>query len=182
MTLRTITPDDLVTILAAHKRWRETAGAEGARADLAGADLAGANLAGAYLEDAYLERADLAGAINAPGKPDDAPSLAAPKIELLNCKVLAAVEGEAAIGKLDMSDWHADGSCGTTHCMFGWAIHLAGEPGYALEKQVGPFRAGAMIWRESTGRAPHAFAPQDRALRQLRERAAKELAAVEVAP
>jgi hypothetical protein len=49
-------------------------------------------------------------------------------------------------GALDMSDWH---SCGTTHCRAGWAVHLAGEAGYALEKFHGPLLAGQLIYRES---------------------------------
>ncbi|MEQ1694397.1 MAG: hypothetical protein ABL901_01020 [Hyphomicrobiaceae bacterium] len=32
---------------------------------------------------------------------------------------------------LEMGSWH---SCGTTHCRAGWAVHLAGDAGYALEK------------------------------------------------
>jgi hypothetical protein len=31
-----------------------------------------------------------------------------------------------------MNKWH----CGTSHCIAGWAVHLEGEAGYALEKEV----------------------------------------------
>ena len=157
----------------------DLAGADLAGANLAGADLAGAYLAGANLADADLARANLAGANLAgakgiqghdPSTPEaDAPEV--PKIDRLNTAILAAIEGDSAAGKLDMSRWH---SCSTTHCLAGWAVHLAGEPGYALEKRFGPRMAGAMIFRASTGSAPHFFAPNDRALKQLRERAAKE--------
>jgi hypothetical protein len=33
---------------------------------------------------------------------------------------------------LKMNKWH----CGTSHCIAGWAVHLEGEAGYALEKEV----------------------------------------------
>jgi len=33
-----------------------------------------------------------------------------------------------------MSSWH---KCSTTHCRAGWAVHLAGEEGYKLEKFYG---------------------------------------------
>lgn len=45
-----------------------------------------------------------------------------------------------------MSTWH---SCGTTHCRAGWAVHLAGEPGYALERFHGSALAAQLIYRES---------------------------------
>ena len=45
-----------------------------------------------------------------------------------------------------MSCWH---TCGTTHCRAGWAIHLAGEEGYALERFYGAALAGQLIYRES---------------------------------
>ena len=35
---------------------------------------------------------------------------------------------------LNMSEWH---TCATTHCIAGWAVHLEGESGYALETKVG---------------------------------------------
>jgi hypothetical protein len=75
-----------------------------------------------------------------------------------------------------MGHWH-DESCRTTHCRAGWAIHLAGAAGYALEKQHGPQRAGAMLYRASTGRAPHFFASNERALEDIRRCAELEGAA-----
>jgi hypothetical protein len=45
-----------------------------------------------------------------------------------------------------MQTWH---SCNTTHCRAGWAVHLAGEAGYALERFHGPLLAGQLIYRES---------------------------------
>jgi hypothetical protein len=48
--------------------------------------------------------------------------------------------------QLKMSDWH---TCGMTHCRGGWVVHLAGEPGYALERFHGPLLAAQLIYRES---------------------------------
>jgi hypothetical protein len=45
-----------------------------------------------------------------------------------------------------MESWH---SCNTTHCRGGWAIHLAGEEGYALARFHGDALAAQLIYRES---------------------------------
>lgn len=47
---------------------------------------------------------------------------------------------------LDMNVWHV---CKTTHCLAGWAVHLCGKDGYALERLVGPAWAGAIIFANS---------------------------------
>jgi hypothetical protein len=75
-----------------------------------------------------------------------------------------------ANGSLEMSDWH---TCATTHCRAGWAITLAGEAGAALEKQVGPWLAGALIYVASTGRTevPNFFASNEEALVDIKARA-----------
>jgi hypothetical protein len=44
-----------------------------------------------------------------------------------------------------MSNWH----CGTTHCRAGWAIHLAGPAGYALQEYHSEALAAQLIYRES---------------------------------
>ena len=44
-----------------------------------------------------------------------------------------------------MGSWH----CGTTHCRAGWAVHLAGEQGYALEQFFNTELAAMLIYRES---------------------------------
>ena len=79
-----------------------------------------------------------------------------PRVENLDRKIAAAIK----VGDLDMSGWH---TCATTHCRAGWAIHLAGERGYALEKKVGSWLAGASIYVKSTGRTvvPDFFATTD---------------------
>ncbi len=45
-----------------------------------------------------------------------------------------------------MTDWH---TCGTTHCRAGWAVHLAGEAGYALERFHNTALAAQLIYKES---------------------------------
>lgn len=168
-----------------------------ARANLAGAYLARADLADAYLADAYLARAYLAGAYLAganrsesdpptpyvhPTTPEEIAAFEAdrakrfrerhpevPVVEALDARILDALNVEGC--RLDMSQWHG---CKTTHCRAGWAIHLAGEAGYALEREHGSQRAGAMIYRASTGRVPHFFASNERALEDIRQCAAKQ--------
>lgn len=46
-------------------------------------------------------------------------------------------------GVLDMESWH--GSCGTSHCIAGWATTVAGKAGWLLEDEFGPRIAGAML-------------------------------------
>jgi hypothetical protein len=164
-----------------------------AGADLTGAYLADANLAGADLTDANLAGANLAGARNLPTgveakNPAEpyvrklvAETLAAraeryrqrhpeiPVVERLDAKILDAIT--VGGGKLDMGRWH---SCETTHCRAGWAITLAGDAGRKLEEEHGPQRAGAMIYRASTGRAPFFFAKDAVALEDIRKCAAEQ--------
>ena len=66
-----------------------------------------------------------------------------PVIKNIHSVILAAVE---APGALNMDDWH---TCGTTHCRAGWAIHLAGEDGYALERFYGAALAAQLIYKAS---------------------------------
>ena len=152
-----------------------------------------ANLAGADLADAYLAGAYLADARNLPSGIDQAdppePYVRKPSAEVyaeraarfrernpdvpvipdIDARILALVEANPSA--LDMGSWH---SCETTHCRAGWAVHLAGEAGYALEKQYGPERAGRMIYLASTGRVPHFYATNERALEDIRECAASQ--------
>jgi len=164
---------ELLKILAAHLEWVKSGGNQGTRAYLTGAYLMAANLTDANLTDANLDQE-------------------IPVIPQLDVKVLAAIE--AAPERFDMSSWHmfasdidettaapsglleAGAACGTTHCRAGWAIHLAGEAGYALEKRVGPHAAGTLIYLKSTGRVPSFSASGDDALEDIRACAAKQLA------
>lgn len=101
---------------------------------LTGVDLSGLDLSGANLCQATLCGANLSGAT----LPPDVPII--PDIDKA---ILAAIE---AGGTLEMGDWH---KCDTTHCRAGWAVHLAGNPGYGLERQFGTSAAGALIYAAS---------------------------------
>jgi hypothetical protein len=170
----------------------DLAGADLAGADLADANLAGANLAGADLAGADLAGADLAGARSLPAgteakdppEPYDrnrAIDYAAravryrerhpdvPVVERLDSRILEAITTGGCT--LEMGSWH---QCETTHCRAGWAIHLAGEPGYALERRYSAEHAGRLIYLVSTGRCPHFFATNERALEDIRLCAARE--------
>jgi len=152
-------------------RYANLEGAKLRNANLEGANLTGANLRranlrnadlrGANLIDAELSGADLSGAIGLP---------TAPVVPKIDAAILAAVEHG---GTLDMSEWH---KCDTTHCRAGWAIHLAGEDGYLLEKQTMPYLAGRLIYEASRpGPAPDFFATTDDALADLRACAAGKM-------
>ena len=122
------------------------------RNSLAFADLRGANLRGADLCDADLRGAK---------------GITAPVIPNLDDAILAATESG---GKLEMDTWH---TCETTHCRAGWAVHLAGVAGYALEDRIGSSAAGALIYHASTGRVPDFFASNETALADIRACATK---------
>ncbi len=51
-----VSETELKRVLAAHAKWIQPAGKEGAQANLVGANLEGANLVGANLEGAFLDR------------------------------------------------------------------------------------------------------------------------------
>ena len=94
---------------------------DGQRLNLRGADLCGANLRDAVLCDAN-------GLIIA--------SDAADRLKAVAAAALAADDA------LEMDAWH---TCRTTHCIAGWAIYLAGEPGRLLEESHGSAIAGLML-------------------------------------
>ena len=105
-------------------------GANFTGAILTDANFAGACLTGAKLEGACLTGANLTGAKGLP--------IAADASDRLKAVAAAALQPDA----LNMSDWH---TCGTTHCIAGWAIHLAGEPGRLMESMMGPELAGLLL-------------------------------------
>ena len=95
--------------------------------------------------------AKLYGRIGLKGDPETSPYTGAPaipKIESIHSRILEAASQPEA---LDMGSWH---TCGTTHCRAGWAVHLAGEPGYALERFHGTALAAQLIYRESSPEMP----------------------------
>jgi hypothetical protein len=116
-----------------------------------GVDLRGAYMGGAYLRDADLNGADLRGAdlgdVDLRGadlRRVDLRGADLLKIKNIDAAILAAIDAPG--NELRMSSWH---TCGTTHCRAGWAIHLAGDAGYKLEKVVGSAAAGALIYAAS---------------------------------
>jgi hypothetical protein len=116
----------------------DLSGANLNRADLYDADLSGADLSGANLSGADLSEADLRGANLSGAKTDfeiATPEQAAPRIIAV---AKAALEPNA----LKMAYWH---TCETTHCIAGWAIHLAGEEGKALADKFNPHIAGLSL-------------------------------------
>jgi hypothetical protein len=133
--------------------------------NLYGAYLKGAYLYGANLEGACLKGANLEGA-NLEGFPDF------PVIEKIDSKILEAIKGG---GRLEMGAWH---TCGTTHCRGGWAVHLAGEKGAALEKATNTHLAAMLIYMKSRkGPVPDFYASNDEAMADMKRCAAEEAAA-----
>jgi hypothetical protein len=106
-------------------------GADLRGADLSYADLRGADLRGADLRGANLRGANLRGA--------EELIIAFDAADRLKAVAANALATDAA---LEMDTWH---TCNTTHCIAGWAIHLAGEPGRLLEELHGPSVAGLML-------------------------------------
>jgi len=135
---------------------------------LSGADLRGAVLSGAVLRGTDLSGADLSGADlrGADGLPD------APVVPNIDAAILAAVE---AGGTLRMSLWH---TCGTSHCRGGWAVHLAGDAGYALARKFGTNVAATLIYAASRPGVPvpsfSAVADDDETLADIRACAAAQ--------
>ncbi len=127
----------------ANLRGANLCGADLRKADFRGADLRAAYLRGAYFRGAYFRGADLRGAdlggANLDGAkldfPIASPEQAAPRITAV---AKAALQAEA----LNMNTWH---TCETTHCIAGWAVHLAGDEGKALEAKHGPYLAGLSL-------------------------------------
>ena len=122
-------------------RGADLRGANLSYAVLIGANLRGANLSYADLSDADLSDAVLRGALL---RGADLRGAEIPLLPNIDAAILEAVEKDG--NKLDMGSWH---TCQTTHCRAGWAIHLCGDAGYALEKAIGSSAAGALIYAKS---------------------------------
>ena len=149
-------PEHLKTLdwYAKHQAWlkhrglvcHDPGGASPSRAYLRGAYLGGANLGGADLRDAYLRGAYLRDA-NLGGA--DLGEIDIPIIDNIDAAILSAIRQDGC--SLDMGEWH---KCETTHCRAGWAIHLAGERGRALEEKTTPYLAGRLIYEASRPGVP----------------------------
>jgi len=126
-------------------------GADLIGANLIGANLSDADLSGANLSGASLHNADLSGANLSGANPSDADLIGANLIGAIGLTIAAdapqrllavARAALATDSALQMDEWH---TCKTTHCIAGWAIHQAGEPGRLLEETHGPEVAGRML-------------------------------------
>jgi hypothetical protein len=161
----------------ANLRSSDLSGANLRSADLRSADLGGANLGGANLRSANLSGADLSGAnlgganlrsANLGGAKNFDPKVS---IGVTPDSDLPRRVAEAALAdpkSLNMSTWH---SCETTHCLAGWAVHLSGAAGYALEKLTSAATAGAILLPS----AAHLFyADNEAALEWCRQQLATE--------
>jgi hypothetical protein len=104
-----------------------------------------------------------------------------PVIPNINTAILEAIQNG---GKLDMRNWHNREKCGTTHCIAGWAVHLAGKAGYELEALVPmngdgdstPVAAALIFAASGWPIIPDFFDNNEDALSALKARAAKEQA------
>jgi len=127
-------------------------------ANLSGADLRNADLWNANLRNADLRNADLSGAKH----PE------AVKVENLFTKIKAAIDGGKNLG---MGSWHHD--CGTTHCLAGWAVTIAGDRALGQEDYSGTAFIGALIIKESCpyleGKVPNFYASDEEAMKFIEE-------------
>jgi len=98
---------------------------------LRGVDLQGANLSGVRLSNVDTKYANFVGAVGL--------TIASDAADRLKAVAAAALAADDA---LEMDAWH---TCRTTHCIAGWAIYLAGEPGRLLEESHGSAIAGLML-------------------------------------
>lgn len=136
-------------------------------ANLNGAELSGADLSGANLRYVSLQNADLSETRLIGVDLNSVHGLPIPVVPNIDATILAKIEGEDKMGELNMYDWH----CDTTHCRAGWAIHLAGAQGYALEACVGSSVAGALIYHKSAGYVPNFYDSTKSALADIKAHA-----------
>lgn len=123
--------------------------------DFWGADLTGANLTGAQLRGCNFSWADLRKATLTNADTNEAKFTRANlvgcivgiKIPVVHAYDREMDEATSKSGAFDVSNWHTTKS----HCRSGWAVKLAGDAGWTLEKKVGPWLAGALIHAASTG-------------------------------
>ena len=64
--------------------------------------------------------------------------------EIKGLRKLIAETVLANPSQLDMRQWHGEAACGTTHCIAGWACHLAPN-GRWIESQLGTASAARFL-------------------------------------
>jgi hypothetical protein len=127
-------------LVGANLRSADLVGANLRSADLQSADLRSADLEGVDLASANLWNAKLAGA-NLKGV---AASLGIVVDPQLPAAIVARIEAEP--GSWQQDAWHS--SCGTRHCIAGFATVLSGALGKYLDKQLGTSTAATLLlWR-----------------------------------
>ena len=125
----------------------------------------GVSLRGSNLSDSNLRGSNLRGV---------------PKIPNIHQSIYAAASQPHA---LDMSTWHGESACGTTHCRAGWVVALAGDGGKALEWAMGTPTAATLIYlasdpdRWKNERLPDFYCMNDEALADMKRMADEESAA-----
>jgi len=132
------------------------------RADLSGADLRGANLSGAELSEADLRGANLCDT-----KRLDWEQI--PYVPNIDTAILQALQ---AGGELDMDECRTSA---TSHAWAGWAVHLAGEQGDALQARLGIITAASLIYAGSGSHpVPDWYATNGEALADIQDRAQRQ--------
>ena len=101
------------------------------------ADLTNADLRDADLLGASLRGANLTGATANSIRPENF-GLAADEGLMWRVAERIVSSDEALV----MANWH---TCETQHCLAGWAVHLSGPGGYALEQVTSPSVAGCLL-------------------------------------
>jgi hypothetical protein len=79
-------------------------------------------------------------------------------------KVLCVIHENC--NNLDMSSYHKNGYCGTTHCRAGWEIVLHPQ-GQILEKYLGSWMAATVIHYKSTGNFVDYFDTSENVMKEL---------------
>ena len=163
-----------------HKKWLNNeegvVNADFRFTDLGNSDLSWVDLRGADLRWAYLRLADLRGAnlIGANLRWADfrGANLSDAKIDFQIEEGLLEKVAHHALndGALDMENWH---TCETTHCIAGWACHLAVN-GKKLEEEFGTQIAGLLLLGVEAH--SHFFDSDDDARKYLQSVIEKEIA------
>lgn len=146
-------------------------------ADFREADLSGALLGEQQIRDLVVDGVRVRHALN------DRTALMAPMGDAPQRLATVAAIVLSDPSNLDMTHWHNSsregGKCKTTHCLAGWAIHLAGPLGAFLEDRFGAARAGEILLGKEA--ASFFYADNATALAYLRSVLDKATAEKEVA-